>query len=552
MKASIAKILLLLLLVSLTACGGGGGGLSGGGGSEDTIAPSVPTGLVATANSTSQITLTWNASTDDVGVAGYDVENGIFVTNTSEVLTNLAPSTQYCFSVKARDAAYNYSSSSAQVCASTLNPTGWSPAIQLGERRDSLDYDLYSPRAALNDSNAGIAVWDDSYRYFPYIGRIVANVYRNGSWGTPVIISRDLPSSHTPSLAMNANGNGAAVWSMATSTTTDIGIGASLYTAATNSWSAPVRICDPFTGYFSAPKAAMDSLGNVVAIWLYEGDVWTSRYSGSAWSSPELLSSGTNYVYSAELKIGGDNNAFVVYSEETSPGLSSSNIFARIYTASTATWGTSSTLIGKPTVTTDDAANPVISVYANGDAVVAWEMTHYNGSAYEYSIAANFYSSLLSWQTATNVTASTTAYKEFPAVAIDGTGNAFVGWQENLFPDRQGWMSRYDSGAKTWSPAERFDTDDIYYDISDIAIDVDGNGNALFAYRQGRVHTRWYMTASGWAATAWTPVPSDFDNAPGFSLDVNNTGNALVVTREMVRDYVGTSWTPFANHYTKP
>src|SRR6185295_12791255 len=39
----------------------------------DTTAPSVPTGLSATAVSSSQINLAWTASTDAVGVTGYKV-----------------------------------------------------------------------------------------------------------------------------------------------------------------------------------------------------------------------------------------------------------------------------------------------------------------------------------------------------------------------------------------------------------------------------------------------------------------------------------------------
>ena len=40
----------------------------------DTTPPSAPTGLGATAVSTSQIDLAWTASTDNVGVTGYRVE----------------------------------------------------------------------------------------------------------------------------------------------------------------------------------------------------------------------------------------------------------------------------------------------------------------------------------------------------------------------------------------------------------------------------------------------------------------------------------------------
>src|SRR5215467_10643569 len=42
--------------------------------SVDTTAPTSPTNLVASAPSSSQIRLTWTASTDNVGVSGYRVE----------------------------------------------------------------------------------------------------------------------------------------------------------------------------------------------------------------------------------------------------------------------------------------------------------------------------------------------------------------------------------------------------------------------------------------------------------------------------------------------
>src|SRR5205814_8670050 len=42
----------------------------------DTTPPSVPTGLTASASSSSQINLSWTASSDNVGVSGYRVYRG--------------------------------------------------------------------------------------------------------------------------------------------------------------------------------------------------------------------------------------------------------------------------------------------------------------------------------------------------------------------------------------------------------------------------------------------------------------------------------------------
>ena len=73
--------------------------------------PSIPTGLTATAVSTTQINLSWNASTDNVAVTGYQIfRNGTQVgtsTTTTFSDTGLSPSTSYSYTVRAVDAAAN-------------------------------------------------------------------------------------------------------------------------------------------------------------------------------------------------------------------------------------------------------------------------------------------------------------------------------------------------------------------------------------------------------------------------------------------------------------
>ena len=90
---------------------------------EDATAPSVPASLTATAVSSTQINLSWNASNDNVGIAGYRVSrNGNVLTTTTATSyqnTGLTAGTTYTYTVAAYDAAGNFSAESAPAAATT-------------------------------------------------------------------------------------------------------------------------------------------------------------------------------------------------------------------------------------------------------------------------------------------------------------------------------------------------------------------------------------------------------------------------------------------------
>lgn len=110
-------------------------------GPPDTQAPTVPTNLSASAISSSQINLSWTASTDNVGVTGYKIyrcqgsgcmpstQTGTSGTNTYSD-TGLSGSTAYVYRVSAYDAAGNTSTQSNTASATTQAP---SPTITIGE-----------------------------------------------------------------------------------------------------------------------------------------------------------------------------------------------------------------------------------------------------------------------------------------------------------------------------------------------------------------------------------------------------------------------------------
>jgi len=98
----------------------------------DTTSPSVPSMLSATANSTSQINISWYPSNDNVGVIGYYVYRNdtrvATVSKNSYSDTNLAASTTYTYTVVAYDVSGNVSSSSLPITTTTLGVANAQPA----------------------------------------------------------------------------------------------------------------------------------------------------------------------------------------------------------------------------------------------------------------------------------------------------------------------------------------------------------------------------------------------------------------------------------------
>ena len=100
----------------------------------DTTAPSIPSGLSATAISSNQVSVSWVGSTDTggSGLAGYQVfQNGTqvaTVTAGSYIATGLSPNTAYCFAISAFDGAGNISAPSGQSCATTMDVVPAAPS----------------------------------------------------------------------------------------------------------------------------------------------------------------------------------------------------------------------------------------------------------------------------------------------------------------------------------------------------------------------------------------------------------------------------------------
>jgi chitodextrinase len=174
----------------------------GGSAEGDTSPPTQPGGFKAAPVDASRVALSWTASTDNVGVAGYRVFRGgvqvATVTGTNFTDTGLTPSTSYAYQVSAFDAAGN-TSTAASASATTMAddtspPTAPTNLVAtVNKKRVTLDWQA-------STDNVGVA----GYRVFRD-GKLVATV-------TGTSYTENLPGGRTPSasyyvVAFDAAGN---------------------------------------------------------------------------------------------------------------------------------------------------------------------------------------------------------------------------------------------------------------------------------------------------------------------------------------------------------
>ncbi|QHI71661.1 fibronectin type III domain-containing protein [Aminipila terrae] len=123
-KRILQTVILILSLILLTVFGSSLDSFTYAA-KPDRTAPSAPANLKAISVSDTSVTLSWSASTDNVGVTAYDIyRNNIYLASTSMTsytANGLNPSSNYQFYVKAKDAKGNISNSSNIISLSTTS-----------------------------------------------------------------------------------------------------------------------------------------------------------------------------------------------------------------------------------------------------------------------------------------------------------------------------------------------------------------------------------------------------------------------------------------------
>ncbi len=200
----------------------------------DTTAPSIPSGLAATDVTDTTIRMTWNASSDNVAVTGYDLYRGnVLITSTTGLSftdTGLTINALYSYRIRAHDGAGNNSLQSSALNVSTLpdrvapsTPSNvasitqtvqsidltWSASVDDAALTTQLTYSLYrdgvfvATQSGLSYSDTGLH-YNRTYHY-----QVSANdPSGNISSLSPLLSVTTLPDTSSPSVALTAPADG--------------------------------------------------------------------------------------------------------------------------------------------------------------------------------------------------------------------------------------------------------------------------------------------------------------------------------------------------------
>ena len=431
--------------------------------STDTTPPSTPTGLTAKGASTSQINLSWTASTDNVGVSGYKVyRSGSLIataTTTSYSDTGLPASTTYTYTVSAFDAVGNTSAQSVSASAATMAASDTTaPSVPAGLTATPVSSSQINLSWTASTDNVGVSGY---------------KVYRNGSLiataTTTSYSDTGLPASTTYTYtvsAFDAVGNtsaqsvSASAATMAASDTTAPSVPAGL--TATPVSSSQINL---------SWTASTDNVG-VSGYKVYRNGSLIATATTTSYSDTGLPAS-TTYTYTIAAYDAAGNVSALSASASATTKAASDTTAPSVPAGLTATTVSTSQINLSWTASTDNVGVAGYRIYRSGTLIATTQSTSYSNmglpasTTYTYTVAAYDAAgnvSALSASAAATTLAGTTTNTTTTATTVivdnGGAGTSHTGsWYSSSAPNPYGSNSlyAYTTGTSfatyTWSAA---------------------------------------------------------------------------------------------------
>jgi len=222
----------------------------------DTEAPSIPTNLISSSITSSSVSLSWNASTDNVGVTEYEVyKDGVLagtVGTTTYTASGLSSGINYAFTVIAKDAAGNTSAASSALSVTTSTSTTTDLTL-------TITFDNYPEETSWTLKNS--------------VGSTVASggTYGSQADGSTLVISiDDLPEDCYDFTILDTYGDGICCSYGSGSYTLEVTGGTILASGGSFGSSEVTNFCLPAAAFrFDATTRSIDNVNTQPAINLY-------------------------------------------------------------------------------------------------------------------------------------------------------------------------------------------------------------------------------------------------------------------------------------------
>lgn len=471
--------------------------ISAAGGVPDATAPSMPSNLSATPYSSSQINLSWTASTDNVGVTGYQIYRNSAYVSSSATLSysdmGLSPGTSYTYYVKAYDAANNYSSATASITMSTPSSGGSdasSPTMPTGLTGSINSASGVSLSWAASSDNIGVAGYQ-VYRNGTFLTTSTLASYTDGTVITAGTTNAYYVRAFDAAFNLSASSVSYSITapsSGGTPTTPTVTPTTPTETAAEGAPATPSNLrLNGAASQGSVPLAWNDNSSNE-SFFMVEREIsgsqtWVSLYqtgpnnTSTAYYTDNSAYSGVTYNYrvrACRSQYGCSVNTYL-YSiatsgggQDTSPPSAPANLSGYAY---------SSTLIQLSwTASTDNVGVTEYKLYKNGKFFASGNTTSYGDTSISLGTTYNYYttardaagnesspSSLIYVTVPATFTTSTAPYGVpaapsnlrlyNPTAVGPGYGKVYLAWDDNSTDEDWFAVERMDKSAGgNWAP----------------------------------------------------------------------------------------------------
>lgn len=320
--------------------------------------------------------------------------------------------------------------------------TGWAAPQAV----DSADGWAFDPHVAINDAGTAVVVWTQDFADggFPadqiYASRRVIGA--GGVWSPRVLVDNSpvpMHASAAPRVALDANGNAAAIWQKYDSTSASTGPDRIFVNHYGTAWGSAkeLRVMPGQT------ELGGDRLGIVMvapnhALAAWEEDdgtttrVYRSVYSSAAWSAAQEVGAG-----SAPFLAAAGGRAMLSFSADVLSG-TNPEVRAIVHAYTPAGGWDAGTYV-------DDlgaiSVPAMISLNASGRATAVWQQFAVPGDVNSARVPyANFYDGT-AWGTPRALdfgTSNTTTGLFLSSAALDGGSNAYAVWF-----DGDAWINRF-------------------------------------------------------------------------------------------------------------